>query len=139
MIFIFMNDGALLSCGQYARRVRLSRQRRDTPHLKWMDLLRVFSHRSPNMTKSELTTRLAGAYGIPMRQARLVVDAFFDNIVQSALMDDNVVLRGFGTFSVKSTNARQSRNPQTGDSIWVDSRKSLIFKAGSDLKDKINH
>ncbi len=90
------------------------------------------------MTKSELTTRLSGAYGIPMRQARLVVDAFFDNIVQSAFVDDNVVLRGFGTFSVKATNPRQSRNPQTGETIWVDSRKSLIFKAGSDLKDKIN-
>ena len=90
------------------------------------------------MTKNELTTRLSAAYSIPMRQARLVVDAFFDTIIEGILTEGTVILRGFGTFSVKSTNPRQSRNPQTGESIWVESRKSLVFKAGSDLKDKLN-
>ena len=90
------------------------------------------------MTRNDLTTRLSAAHNIPMRQARLIVDAFFGGIAQSVLNDDKVILRGFGSFSVKETQPHQSRNPQTGENIWVDARKSLVFKAGSELREKLN-
>ncbi len=91
------------------------------------------------MTKSEITQKLAHEYHLAPRHARLVVDALFNNIIASAMQGECVILRGFGTFSVKVLRARQSRNPRTGEEISVKERRSLHFKPGRVLYSRMNN
>ena len=51
---------------------------------------------------------------------------------------DRVELRGFGAFSVKARDARQGRNPRTGESVQVDEKKVPFFKTGKLLRDRLN-
>ncbi len=90
------------------------------------------------MTKSELIQKLAVKYGLPNKQARLIVDALFNNIILSLASSDKVILRGFGVFALKILKARLSRNPQTGEEIQVGERRSIAFKAGRSLHGRIN-
>jgi len=90
------------------------------------------------MTKSELTLKLAEKFNIQPKQARLIIDVMFDNIVNRVLMNEKVILRGFGTFSLKVSRDRMTRNPHTGEKIFVTSKKSLSFKAGRALHERLN-
>ena len=90
------------------------------------------------MTKSELTQKMVDKFNLPPKQARLVIDAMFDNIVNCVMMHEKVILRGFGTFSLKISRDRLTRNPHTGERIFVTSKKSLSFKAGRALHERLN-
>src|SRR6516225_6273190 len=75
------------------------------------------------MTKSELVQRLAEANPhLYQRDVELIVSAIFDEISAALSRGDRVELRGFGAFSVKRRDARQGRNPRTGDSVRVEIR-----------------
>ena len=90
------------------------------------------------MTKSELIQKLAAQFNIQPKVARIVVDAIFDNIVRSVATNEKVILRGFGTFSLKVSRDRMTRNPHTGERIFVTSKKSLSFKSGRALHERLN-
>ena len=90
------------------------------------------------MTKSELTLKLAEKFNLPPRHARIIVDAFFENILRALILEDKLILRGFGSFMIKTYKPRLRRNPQTGESIFVGERKNLIFKAGKSLLSRLN-
>ena len=90
------------------------------------------------MTKAQLCRRLASKFKINHTLARLIVDAFFDSITVSVFHGEKVILRGFGTFSLKITKDRLSRNPHTGEKIFVASKKSMTFKAGRSLHLRLN-
>ena len=90
------------------------------------------------MTKSELTLKLAEKFNIPPRHARIIVDAFFENILRALILEEKVILRGFGSFMIKTSKPRLRRNPQTGESIFVGERKSMIFKAGKSIHARPN-
>lgn len=90
------------------------------------------------MTKSELIQKMAAKFNIQPKVARLVVDSLFENIVRSVAMNEKVILRGFGTFSLKVSRDRLTRNPHTGEKIFVTSKKSLSFKAGRVLHERMN-
>jgi len=90
------------------------------------------------VTKSEITLKLADQFNLPPRQARLIVDSFFMNVLKGVLSGEKVILRGFGTFSVKVVRARLRRNPQTGEILSVGERHSLAFKSGKALHERLN-
>ena len=85
--------------------------------------IRVFSV-SP---KSRLTKKDSGS----------TVDAIIDGITESLAKDDKVQLVGFGTFEVRSRQAREGRNPATGKIMKIAASKVPAFKAGKALKDKV--
>jgi integration host factor subunit beta len=91
------------------------------------------------MTKSELIQRLAEQNPhLYQRDVERIVATVFDEI-SSALADgDRVELRGFGAFSVKARAARVGRNPRTGEAVNVSKKFVPFFKAGKDLRDRIN-
>jgi len=91
------------------------------------------------MTKSELIQRLAEQNPhLYQRDVERIVATIFDEI-SSALADgDRVELRGFGAFSVKARAARVGRNPRTGEAVNVSKKFVPFFKAGKDLRDRIN-
>jgi integration host factor subunit beta len=67
-----------------------------------------------------------------------VVDIFFDEIAQRLAEGGRVELRGFGAFSTREREARQGRNPRTGESVSVPAKTVPYFKAGKEIRRKLN-
>ena len=89
------------------------------------------------MNKAELITQIADEAGITKTQANVALDSFIDAVTKTLKKGDKVTLVGFGTFSVSKRNARNGRNPQTGEAIKIKARKVARFKAGKELSAKI--
>jgi integration host factor subunit beta len=91
------------------------------------------------MTKSELIQRLAQRNPhLYHRDVELIVTAIFDEITAALARGDRVELRGFGAFSVKRRDARQGRNPRTGDSVSISEKFVPFFKTGKQLRERLN-
>ncbi|WP_347329787.1 HU family DNA-binding protein [Marinimicrobium locisalis] len=91
-----------------------------------------------SVNKSELIEAIAASADIPKAAAGRALDAMVDNVTGALKKGDQVVLVGFGTFSVKERAARTGRNPQTGAEIQIAAAKVPSFKAGKALKDAVN-
>lgn len=87
------------------------------------------------MNKGELTKAVATASGLSQADAGKAVDAVFDAIADAVKGRDQVAIAGFGTFLAKTRNAREGRNPATGDKINIPEKTSAAFKPASALKD----
>lgn len=90
------------------------------------------------MNKSELIDAVAAAADLSKASAGRALDAMVDSVTGALKDGDQVVLVGFGTFSVKERAARTGRNPQTGEPIEIAAAKVPSFKAGKALKDAVN-
>jgi integration host factor subunit beta len=91
------------------------------------------------MTKSELTADLAAANPhLTGRDVELIVATVFDEITAALSRGERVELRGFGAFTVKHRNARTGRNPRTGEAVPVDEKAVPFFKAGKELRERVN-
>ncbi|HHQ42447.1 MAG TPA: HU family DNA-binding protein [Chromatiales bacterium] len=90
------------------------------------------------MNKSELIDAVAETANLPRAAAERAVNAVFDSIRDALVKGEQVVLAGFGTFSVKERAARTGRNPQTGETIQIAAARVPSFKAGKTLKDAVN-
>ncbi|MGM0555455.1 MAG: HU family DNA-binding protein [Myxococcota bacterium] len=90
------------------------------------------------MTKSELIERLSDRIDIPKNRAQEVVDSVFD-AMKTALLDENrIELRGFGSFSIREYDSRMGRNPRTGEEVFVEAKKSIHFKVGKELRQRVD-
>ena len=89
------------------------------------------------MTKAELTARIADKVHLTNRQAEAIVGIFLASITEALREGDKVELRGFGSFRTRSRDARQGRNPRTGDAVQVPAKKVPFFRAGEDLRKKV--
>lgn len=91
------------------------------------------------MIKSELINRLAEANPhLYHRDVERIVSTVFDEITQALSNGDRVELRGFGAFSVRMRDARMGRNPRTGEPVPVDAKHVPYFKAGKELRERLN-
>ena len=99
----------------------------------WKSLLK-----GNNLNKSELVDAVATSADIPKAAATRALDAMIQAVTETLKGGDQVVLVGFGTFSVKDRAARTGRNPQTGEPIQIKAAKVPAFKAGKALKDAVN-
>jgi integration host factor subunit beta len=90
------------------------------------------------MTKRELIALVAAAEDITVKEAELAVKTVFGSIKRALQKEDRIEIRGFGSFKVKWYPGYQGRNPRTGDSIQVKSKKLPFFKAGKELKERVN-
>jgi integration host factor subunit beta len=90
------------------------------------------------MTKSQLVQRVTEAYPhLYRRDVEMMVDAMFNEITAALLRGGRVELRGFGAFSVKKRDARDGRNPRTGDSVAVSEKHVPFFKTGKQLRNRL--
>lgn len=89
------------------------------------------------MNKSELVEAIANTSGETKAASSRVLDAFMQTITDALKSGDQVVLPGFGSFSIKNRAARTGRNPQTGAAIQIQASRSPAFKAGKSLKDAV--
>jgi integration host factor subunit beta len=91
------------------------------------------------MTKSELIARLAERNPhLYQRDVERIVTTIFDEIAAALAQGDRVELRGFGAFSVKKRDARQGRNPRTGEQVAVQGKVIPFFKTGKQLRERLN-
>jgi integration host factor subunit beta len=91
------------------------------------------------MTKSELVRKLAEANPqLYHHDVEAIVNLIFDQIADALARGDRVELRGFGAFSVKRRGARIGRNPRTGTSVQVAEKHIPFFKAGKQLRNRLN-
>ena len=72
------------------------------------------------------------------RRATEIVNSLFDIIKAALARGEDVRIRGFGKFQMRFKWARKGRNPQTGESIILDSRRTITFKASPKLREKIS-
>jgi len=91
------------------------------------------------VTKSQLIEELAQRNGtIHKKDAEYVVSTIFDSIAQALGEDDRVEIRGFGSFTVRQREARQARNPKTGELIHIAPKKTPFFKTGKELRQRVD-
>jgi len=92
------------------------------------------------MTKSELIESLSESYGnLNKKEAELIVNTIFDSIGQALVDDDRVEIRGFGSFTVRTRDAREARNPKSGDVVSIPVKKTPFFKTGKELRERVNY
>lgn len=72
------------------------------------------------------------------RDVERILDTVFQEIIEAMARGDRVELRGFGAFSVKKRDARNGRNPKTGEAVDVDQKYVPFFKTGKLLRDRLN-
>ena len=71
-------------------------------------------------------------------QAREAVETILRIIKSSLKSGEDVLMSGFGKFSVNDKSARKGRNPQTGESLMLDARRVVTFKPSGKLREKVN-
>ncbi|PLX80951.1 MAG: integration host factor subunit beta [Desulfuromonas sp.] len=91
------------------------------------------------MTKSELIERLSlSADVLNKKDAEVIVNTIFDSIGDALAQGDRVEIRGFGSFTVRQRDAREARNPKSGEIVSIPSKKTPFFKTGKELRHRVN-
>ncbi len=86
------------------------------------------------LTKADLAECLYTELGLNKREAKELVEMFFDEISHALAHGEDVKLSGFGNFHLRDKNERPGRNPKTGEMIPVSARRVVTFRAGQKLK-----
>lgn len=91
------------------------------------------------MTKSELIDRLATKVSnFSRKDIEVIVDTVFGSMAESLARGEKVEIRGFGSFKVKHREGRNGRNPKSGESIYIQPKRVPFFKAGKELKERVD-
>ncbi|WP_048878716.1 integration host factor subunit beta [Acidocella aminolytica] len=91
------------------------------------------------MTRSELIAGLAEDNPhLTMTDVEKIVSTLFNEMTAALARGERVELRGFGAFTVKHRQARSGRNPRTGETVEVAQKSVPFFKAGKELRERIN-
>src|SRR3954470_21903236 len=88
----------------------------------------------PTLTKAELAELLFEQVGLNKREAKDMVETFFDEIRNALERGEAVKLSGFGNFQLRDKPQRPGRNPKTGEAIPITARRVLTFHASQKLK-----
>ena len=90
------------------------------------------------MNKTELVAAMAEKTELSKKDAEKALKAFTDVVAEELKKGEKVQLVGFGTFEVAEREAREGRNPRTGETMTIAASKSPKFKARKALKDSLN-
>jgi len=91
------------------------------------------------MTKSELVAALAARHPqLAARDTDDAVNTLFDAMTRALVAGHRIEIRGFGSFSVSERAARTGRNPKTGESVAVPAKRVPHFKAGKELRERVD-
>lgn len=89
------------------------------------------------LTKAEMAERLFEELGLNKREAKELVEAFFEEIRAALARGEQVKLSGFGNFDLRDKNQRPGRNPKTGQEIPITARRVVTFRPGQKLKARV--
>ena len=89
------------------------------------------------LTKADMAERLFDELGINKREAKNLVEGFFEEIRLALEQGEQVKLSGFGNFGLRDKNQRPGRNPKTGEEIPITARRVVTFRPGQKLKARV--
>ena len=89
------------------------------------------------LTKADMVEHLYEELGLNKREAKDLVEMFFEEIRNSLGKGQNVKLSGFGNFMLRDKTQRPGRNPKTGEEIPVEARRVVTFRPGQKLKRRV--
>ena len=89
------------------------------------------------LTKAEMAERLFDEMGLNKREAKELVEQFFEEIRLSLESNEQVKLSGFGNFDLRDKSQRPGRNPKTGEEIPITARRVVTFRPGQKLKVRV--
>ncbi|MEM1243210.1 MAG: integration host factor subunit alpha [Pseudomonadota bacterium] len=91
------------------------------------------------LTKAEIAENLFKEIGLNKREAKELVEFFFEEIRTALEAGQHVKISGFGNFVLRDKSERPGRNPKTGEEIPVSARRVVTFRAGQKLKERVEH
>ena len=91
------------------------------------------------MTKADLVEKIYEKLSCQKQEAVELVDLALEMLKEAIATEGQVKISGFGVFTVRQKADRKGRNPQTGETITITSRRVLSFKPSPVLRDQINH
>lgn len=89
------------------------------------------------LTKADFAERLFDELGLNKREAKEMVELFFEEIKSSLEKGEQVKISGFGKFELRDKASRPGRNPKTGEEIPITARRVVTFRAGQKLKARV--
>jgi integration host factor subunit alpha len=98
----------------------------------------VIDMSSSSLTKAELANLLFEQVGLNKREAKELVDAFFDELYSALERGESVKLTGFGNFQLRDKVPRPGRNPKTGVEVQIPARRVVTFHPSQKLKDMVD-
>ena len=89
------------------------------------------------LTKADMAEHLFDALGLNKREAKDLIESFFEEIRTALERGEEVKLSGFGNFDLREKNERPGRNPKTGEEIPITARRVVTFRPGQKLKARV--
>ena len=91
------------------------------------------------LTKADIAEHLSTELGLNKRDAKELVEAFFEEIRQALEDGEQVKVSGFGNFELRLKSERPGRNPKTGEDIPITARRVVTFRPGQKLKARVEN
>jgi integration host factor subunit alpha len=89
------------------------------------------------LTKADIAEKLFDDLGLNKREAKEIVELFFEEIKHSLESGEQVKISGFGKFELRDKSGRPGRNPKTGEEIPITPRRVVTFRTGQKLKARV--
>ena len=89
------------------------------------------------LTEADIAEKLFEDLGLNKREAKEVVEMFFEEIRHALESNEQVKLSGFGNFDLRDKRQRPGRNPKTGEEIPISARRVVTFRPGQKLKVRV--
>ena len=89
------------------------------------------------ITKDSLVEMVHNEIGLNKREAKELIESFFEQIKKSLEEGNDIKLSCFGNFNLRDKAPRPGRNPKTGEEVTISSRRVVTFKSGLKLKSKL--
>ena len=90
------------------------------------------------LTKAQMVESVQNQTGLPRNRSSEIIETLLEIIKSTLTSGEDVLISGFGKFSVNEKKARRGRNPATGEDMMLEARKVVTFKCSGKLRDKIN-
>ncbi len=90
------------------------------------------------MTKADIVDKVAVGTGLTKLETEAIIEGFFKTVIEALKEGNGIEIRGFGSYKVKKKNARQARNPKTGETVFVPEHYVPTFKFSKDFKEIVD-
>ncbi len=89
------------------------------------------------MTKKDIVRTIAEQIDLPQLRTRKLVQSTFDALIDVLVREGRIELRNFGVFQIKKREAREARNPRTGEKVTVEAKSVVTFKPGKEMEARV--
>ena len=90
-----------------------------------------------SLTKAGMAESLFNNLGLNKRESRKLVDSYFEELIASLAVGEQVKLAGFGNFDLRDKSERPGRNPKTGEKAPISARRVVTFRPSEKLKARV--